>query len=206
MADRSARRLWGDTHQQRTSHLRNNVCLDSGARLWSGMGAPCGERVRARSPRPAIYAPAPPTTSSTPNTHTHTPKHQTQTVSKQTVSKQLRTACLSNRNCKAIQPINKIAGPKVHVPCLPGISSKPALSLSFNLQPCCSSQLFFLPRAHAEQASSTQSEVLMPLSTTDMNRTTFLIENTLKNTISSIKKITFYVIMLRSFTPLFLES
>lgn len=70
MADRSARRLWGDTHQQRTSHLRNNVCLDSGARLWSGMGAPCGERVRARSPRPAIYAPAPPTTSSTPNTHT----------------------------------------------------------------------------------------------------------------------------------------
>lgn len=59
----------GETHQQRTSHLRN-VCLVSGTRLWSGMGAPCGERVRARSPRPAIYAPAPPTTSSTPNTHT----------------------------------------------------------------------------------------------------------------------------------------
>lgn len=77
MADTDQQGGCGDTHQQMTSHLRDSVCLGSGSRVWSGMGAPCGERIIARSPRPAIYAPAPPITlvpppTRTPNKHVHT--------------------------------------------------------------------------------------------------------------------------------------
>lgn len=34
----------------------------SGSGMWSGMGAPCGEMVTAKSPWPVIYAPDPPRT------------------------------------------------------------------------------------------------------------------------------------------------
>lgn len=41
--------------------LTSEECVSgSGSGVWSGMGAPCGEMVTAKSPRPAMYAPDPP--------------------------------------------------------------------------------------------------------------------------------------------------
>lgn len=49
---RSARRLQGETgtHQQRICHLRDNVYLGSGSRVWSRIGAHCGETIQLEAP------------------------------------------------------------------------------------------------------------------------------------------------------------
>ena len=61
---------WGgqNSSTKHTGPLTSEECVSgSGSGVWSGMGAPCGEMVTAKSPWPAICAPDPPPEAPAPN-------------------------------------------------------------------------------------------------------------------------------------------